>query len=349
MKAIFKSELDSIEKQTISEYAESVDYFAIEQRIGFPELLYRSRITYFFLLDDADSVKSYCQINENFKSAHIWFGPVCNDPDHMIESIIRIVEYYRKRHFWYIGIQPYRKTGYEADYIEYHLSQKIKINYIFNNENTKSSLEIDLKESTEEIWGKFTKGHKSAVKKAKKDGITIRAASTTMEVESFLEVYLRMYRSRNIRPHTPHEIESICNYLTLNNLGTLLLAFGPGNVVLGGAIFVYQGISVRYLLSASDPDRRDMPISHLMVNDAIEKAKAHKFKYFDFWGYNHFAGPSDQIYLVNRFKHGFGGYFTFLMKKMNISLIPSGFLIYKMYTRMKNVMGLLGNIHQRRN
>ena len=349
MKAVFKSELDNSEKQAVTKFAGSVDYCALEQQLGFPELLYRSKITYFLLKDDSDSLKSYCQINENFKSAHIWFGPVCDDPDLMIESVLRIVEYYKKRHFWYIGIQPYRKTGYEADYIEYHLSPKINVDYIIDNENTKSSLEIDLHESIDAIWGKFSKGHKSAIKKAKKDGFTVQAASSGNEISSFLQVYLRMCQSRDIRAHTPREIEGICTYLTLHNLGSLLLALSPENEVLGGAIFVYQGVSVRYLLSASDPDRRELPISHLIVYDAIERAKSKQFRYFDFWGYNHFATPSDQIYLVNRFKHGFGGYFTFLMKKMNISLIPYGFFLYRMYSRTKKGLSLLKNIQRRKN
>ena len=349
MKAFFKYELDNSDKLAVTTFAGSVDYCAIEQQIGFPELLYSSRINYFLLQDDDDSLKSYCQINENFKSAHIWFGPVCDDADIMIESVIRIVEHYKNRHFWYIGIQPYRKTGYEADYIEYHLSKRIKIGYSFDNENTKSSLEIDLNYSIDAIWGKFSKGHKNAVKKAKKNGLFVRSASSGSEVSSFLQVYLRMCKNRNIRAHTPSEIEGICNYLTLHKLGILLLAFSPENEILGGAVFAYQGVSVRYLLSASDPDRRDLPISHLIVYNAIERAKSLHFRYFDFWGYNHFASPSDQIYLVNRFKHGFGGYFTFLMKKMSISLIPYGFLLYKTYNRAKKGLSFLENTHRRRN
>jgi len=349
MKAVFKSVLDNTDRLAVEKFAGEVDYCAIEQQIGFPELLYSSRITYFLLRDDADCLKSYCQINENFKSAHIWFGPVCDDPDLTIESVRRIVEYYKNKHYWYIGIQPYRKTGYEADYIEYNLSSKIKIDYIIDNENTKSSLEINLDESIEKIWGKFSKGHKSAIKKAKKSGIIVQAASSASEVSSFQQVYVGMCKSRNIRAHTPNEIEGIVSYLTSHNLGSLLLAYGPENVILGGAVFAYQGVSVRYLLSASDPDRRDLPISHLIVYEAIERAKSQQFNYFDFWGYNHFALPSEQIYLVNRFKHGFGGYFTFMMKKMNISLIPYGFLFYKLYNRSKKGLILLKNIHRKKN
>jgi len=128
-----------------------------------------------------------------------------------------------------------------------------------------------------------------------------------------------------------------------------LLAYSADNEILGGAVFAYQGVSVRYLLSASDPDRRDLPISHLIVYEAIERAKSLHFKFFDFWGYNHFALPTDQIYLVNRFKHGFGGYFTFMMKKMNISLIPYGFLFYKLSNRAKKGLILMKKFRRQKN
>jgi lipid II:glycine glycyltransferase (peptidoglycan interpeptide bridge formation enzyme) len=344
MNAIFKTELDSSDIKAIKEFCNIADYCAIEQQIGFPEILYKSKISYFWLKADDNSIKCFCQIHENFKSAHILFGPVCNDKDLMIEAVLKIVEHYKAGHFWYLGIQPYRKTGYEADYIEYRLVNKIRIDYILDNENTKSSLEIDLRDSIDVIFQKFSKGHKSAVKKAIKCGLRVEEVNNENALTSFISVYLKMCKVRKVKPHSAEEIEGICNYVKKNNMGTILLAVDQENRVLGGSVFVYQGISVRYLLSASEPDRKDIPIAHIIIFKAIEKAKEDKFRYFDFWGYNHFAKAEDQIYLVNRFKKGFGGYYTFLMKKMNISLIPCGFQIYMMYNRTKEGLTSLKNL-----
>ncbi|MBE0655417.1 MAG: hypothetical protein IH594_16570, partial [Bacteroidales bacterium] len=172
MKAVFKKRLDLSEEQDIKKFCSAADYCAIEQSFGFSEILGASNITYFYLTDDK-TILSFSQIIENFRFAHIWFGPVCNDSDIMIESVLRIAEYYKKCHFWYLGIQLYHKTGPDADYIEYALARQLRITYVLSNEYTKSSLEVNLNDSPESIWSKFRKGHKSAIRKAINSGISI--------------------------------------------------------------------------------------------------------------------------------------------------------------------------------
>jgi len=72
-----------------------------------------------------------------------------------------------------------------------------------------------------------------------------------------------------------------------------------------------------------------LPIMHLLMYEAIKNAHSEKFKYFDFWGYNHFAEENDQVYNINHFKKGFGGYYTFFAKRMNVDIMPNGYNIYK--------------------
>jgi lipid II:glycine glycyltransferase (peptidoglycan interpeptide bridge formation enzyme) len=133
-------------------------------------------------------------------------------------------------------------------------------------------------------------------------------------------------------------VKDIYSYLIENNKGQILLAKDKDNVVLGGAILTYQGISVRYSVGASDPDRRDLPVLHIVLYDAILRAKKDNFKYFDFWGYNHFAEEKDQVYYINHFKKGFGGYYTFFAKKMNIDLVPFGTKIFELLSFIRKVI-----------
>jgi hypothetical protein len=328
MRAVFKSELSDAEIKGIKEFCASVDYFSLEQSLGFPEILYGNAITYFYLTDD-DTIKSFCQVNENFRFAFIWYGPVCCDREIMVTSINEIINYYKKRHFWYLAIQMYYKSGYDTDYIEYALNKAHRIKYIFNNENTKSSLEIDLAGSIENINSLLRKGHKSDLKKAVKEGITVEELKDESDLKHFTDIYLEMCRARAIGGHSAKEIIDICNYLVNNKRGQLLLARDCNGTLIGGAILAYQGISVRYLLGASDPERRDLPLLHLVIYEAIVRSKSMNFRYFDFWGYNHFAEQGDQGYNINHFKKGFGGYYTFLAKKMNIDLVPYGYRIYR--------------------
>jgi len=336
----FKTKLDESEVIELKAYCLSADYFALEQSIGFPEILYRTSVNYFILRDDT-KIHSFCQIQETFKFAHIWYGPVCNDREYIVRSIDEIIAHYRQRGFWYLGVQLYLKTGYDCDFIEYQLNARYRINYAFNNRNTKASIEIDLSNSLEEIFRSFRKGHKSDVRKAISSGIVVDKAENQNLRQGFARIYRKMCHARRLGGHNESEILNIIDYLEGREQGMLLVARTPDGQVIGGAIFVYQGISVRYLLSASDPDKRDMPMTHLVIYRALEMAKNNHFRFFDLWGYNHFAARDDQVYNVNGFKKGFGGYFTFFAKKMNIDLIRGGYNIYTMFEVMKRLRGEL--------
>lgn len=338
MKTVFKTELNEQEFKDIREFCSGTEYFALEQSIGFPSILYTTKITYFCLLD-GELIKSFCQINENFRFAHIWFGPVCNDPEMIVLSINEIVKHYKKRAFWYLGVQLYLKTGPDCDLIEYQLNRSYSIRYVFDNENTKSSLEIDLDHSTESILREMRKGHRSDIRKAENEGINVQEVQDPDSIKAFTTVYRKMCRNRSIAGHSEKEAEEIIKYIIDNKMGQLLVARDPGGLVVGGAIFAFQGLSVRYLISASDPERRELPMTHLVIYRAILEAKEAGFRYFDFWGYNHFAEKNDQIFKVNSFKKGFGGYYTFFAKKMNFNLVPGGYNIYRLFGVMKRMKG----------
>lgn len=324
----------------MNDFCSEASYHALEQALGFPEILYTSRITYFYLAGEKGIV-SFAQVIENFRFAHIWFGPVCDDKEMAIESVLRIADHYKTKGFWYIGIQPYRKSNYDADYIEYSLNKQLRITYLFTGDNTKSSLEIDLGQSLADIFSRFSKGHKSAVSKAIRSGITVQQLETSADLENFLQVYCKMNDYRGIGGHSNDELKRICSFILKNKCGSILLAKDSNYEVIGGSVFAFQGLSVRYLISASDPSRRELPVTHYIIYRAIEQFKEYGFRYFDFWGYNHFARPGEQIYQINKFKKGFGGYYIFFMKKMNISLTPGGFRLFRLYTALRKAKSVM--------
>lgn len=340
MQAIFKYELSESEVSRIREFCSGADYFAVEQSIGFSGILYSSRVNYFFLTEN-DKILSFCQINETHRLAHVWYGPVCNDRDLIIMSLNEIISHYKKRRFWYLGIQMFLKAGYDCDYIEYHLNRSNRIIYRFDNENTKASIEIDLQSPPEQIIQQMRKGHRSDIKKAVNSGITIGIGSKTEDTGDFISVYRKMCQFRSIAGHSTTTVNEIVRYLADNNQGELLVARDPSGKVIGGAVFAFQGISVRYLLSASDPETRHLPVAHLIIMKALERGRVNGFKYFDFWGYNHFADENDPAYNINKFKKGFGGYFTFFAKRMNISLVPFGYNIFKLFAVIKKIRKML--------
>jgi lipid II:glycine glycyltransferase (peptidoglycan interpeptide bridge formation enzyme) len=336
MKTIFKKELDSREVESIRRFCNSVDYCSMEQFIGWSEILYKSKFCYFYL-EDESGIRSYCKIHERFGAALIDFGPVCSEKEMIIKSINEIVNYYKKKGFYYLGIQMYYKTSYDLEYIEYALNKLHNIKYIFNNYNTKSSIEISLEDSLEEIFNRIKKSHKENIKKAIKLGITVEAVKDVLELYSFIDVYSNMCRIRNIDPDgiTKDTIKTVYDFLIENKKGEILIVKDGLGKIIGGMILLYQGISVRYYKSCSDPERRDLPILHLAIYSAIKKSKVENFKYFDMWGFDHFADEKNQVFYINQFKKLFGGYFTFFAKKMNINLIPNGYRIHRLVQGIK--------------
>ena len=334
----FKYDLDEDEINDIKRFCDSADYCAAEQLLGWTEMFYKTRILYFYLKDES-GIKSFCQINESFRSANIHFGPVCDDRELMVESLEQIIRFYKNLGYFYLGVQMYYKSGFDTDYIEYALNKHHKIKYLFNSENTKSSFEINLADPEEKIWERLRDGHKKSIKKANKLGIRIETLQRTEDLMPFLNIYLKMCLARHINDSELSErnIHEIYNFLEKNNKGNFLLIKDESGAVLGGAIMVFQGLSVRYLKGASDPDRKNIPLLHSLLYNAILMAKNKNFKYFDFWGYNHFVDESDQLYNINYFKKGFGGYYTFFAKKMNIELVLYGFLIFKMILLLKKL------------
>lgn len=338
MKAVFKTELDKTELEKVEAFCKASDYCSIEQSVGWSNMFYKSKIRFFYLIDD-NLIKCFSQINESFRFAHIIFGPVCSGNEEMIFSINEIIDYYRKRGFIYLGIQLYCKSGFDSEYIEYNLNCKHNIKYIFNNDNTKSSIEINLERDFAEIHSQIRENHLRNIKKANKLQIAVDVIKSNEELTSFIDVYSKMCSHRKLHGGSisVNNIHEVYDYLIKNQRGQILIAKDKDNIILGGIILVYQGISVRYFLGASDPDRRELPILHIVLYEAIKRAKAEKFKYFDFWGYNHFADEKNQVFYINHFKKGFGGYYTFFAKKMNINLIPFGYNIYISLSVLKKI------------
>jgi lipid II:glycine glycyltransferase (peptidoglycan interpeptide bridge formation enzyme) len=338
MQAVFKLELDNTERERIKLFCDSADYCSVEQSLGWSQMFNKAKICYFYLIDE-DVIKSFSQIIESFKFANIVFGPVCNEKEIMITSINEIINYYKKHRFIYLGIQLYLKSGYESDYIEYAINKEHSIKYIFDVKNTRSSIEIDLTNNQEDLYNTLRENHKRSIKKAIKLKLKVEAVSSPTDLACFFEVILKMFKARKheLGIFSLDQLKMINNYLVDNKKGQTLIIKDNNDIILGGVILVYQGISVRYFFGASDPERRDVPTLHLALYEAINRAKADNFKYFDLWGYDHFADENDQVFNINRFKRGFGGYFTFLAKKMNINLIPNGYNIYRYLLFIKNI------------
>jgi hypothetical protein len=331
----FKKELSADEFAEVEKFYLSLSFCTIEQHPRWHVALAASEDVTYFLAKDK-TLKAFAIITERtyafFKIAKISFGPLFNDNDTLAQSIIAIKNHYQSIGFYYLSIQLAMPTGSSADYIEYKVNKEIKVDYVFDRENW-SSLTVDLSVPVDDTFRGFSKGHKSAIKKAINDGTVTRKLTSDEEIDQFAGVFVKMQASRNLAGSGVDDTRSLFKnmhrFLTEQRLGFLLGVYDNAGVIAGGIIVIYQGDTARYYKGASDPDRRELSVLHLAIFEALKISAEAGRKVFDLWGYNHMVGEEDQVFFINRFKKGFSDNFLFYPKVMHISLKRNGHRLYK--------------------
>lgn len=345
MEFYFKYSLTESDRDEIIKYIFSLNFFVFEQHPDWPGIVGDESNYCFFVAKENNNVKCFAQISEVInplvKIANLHFGPICDDTQIMIESIQKIYDYYRIKHFSQLMVQLAIRTGDNTELIEYKLNSLLNIRYIFDRNNW-SSICLDLSKQIDVIFRNFSKGHKSDIKRAEKNGLNVKKMPLSeKEIMDFAALYVKMNHYRNIPVNNfqiSQRINDITKFIGQKKIGNIYLVKETSGQVVGGAIVLFQGKSVRYYKGASDPDRRDLPISHIAIWEAIKDAQINGFDFFDFWGFNHMVGPTDQVYQINKFKKGFGGEFTFYPKIMYFNYRPALIMFYNIILKFKKML-----------
>jgi hypothetical protein len=336
----FRNQLPNEELEEVEKYFLSLSFNTIEQHPRWKDAIgVNEKFTYVLARDKG--LKAFAIVAERdyriLKTARISFGPLFSDPDSLIETIIAIQKHYKASGFSYLAIQLAMPTGPAADYVEYKVNREFPVEYVFDRYNW-SSLTIDLTVPADDIFRRFSKGHKSAIKKAVTDGTVTRKLTSSSEVDQFAKVFVKMQEVRNLSgsglDETELQFNHIHDFLTKGNLGFFLGVYDKSDVMAGGIIVIYQGDTARYYKGASDPTRKDIAVLHLAIFEALKISADAGRKVFDLWGYNHMVDEQDQVFFINRFKKGFSDTFLFYPKMMHISLSRGGYALYK--AMMKN-------------
>lgn len=335
MEFIIKKNIECDELEEINTFLDSSKLCTIEQYPQWAKIIDNKDNLIYLICRIDDKIVLFCSIREIrnifIKYAQISFGPVFENITILLESIEYLVHYLKNKGFALLKMQLALETGAVADLIEYKLNQRFKIKYYFDKYNW-SSIRVPLSGRTEnEIFKEFTKGHKSAIKKAIKCHVQTAELSNIEDLEEFCKIYHKMNVKRGIPSDIidlKKKIIAMNNFLKDKRKGFILGVRDSTNQIIGGVIIVFQGNSARYYKGAADPEIRDLPVLHIAIWNSVKECKKLGYSYFDLWGYNHFVNKEDQIYGINRFKKGFGGEFLFYPKIINIEL--SKFILRKL-------------------
>lgn len=336
-KVVYTHNINEISNDVISAFYSKLSFYSLEQNTKWLTKYKNENTLFCLLFNNKHELESLSAINikchlKFIKMAEINFGPLFINNEAAVNAIESIINYLKNNYYFYLTIQLAIPVGNSSELIEYALNKRFKkIKYKFDSNNW-SSIQVDLNLETSSIQSSYSKGHKSSIKKAIKDGVHIIPYKKEY-INEIVVVYIKMLKSRNIftksEAYWKEKIYSLCNYIEDPKNGFLLLA-KLNEKIIGFCLFVSQGNSIRYYMGASDPEFKNISVLHAILNEAIAFSKTTSYRYFDLWGYNHYATEEDQVFFINRFKKGFGGEFTFYPKKMYISLNPLGRIAYNL-------------------
>lgn len=141
---------------------------------------------------------------------------------------------------------------------------------------------VDLTRGLDEIWESIASSARRSIRKARDEGVQVRAGESLEDLRSFFELHLRVrkYKYQLLAQPWPF-FEHLWTHLLSQGHGRLLLAEREGQV-LGGVLLLQWGASLYYKFNASQPDLLGARPNDLVIWEAIEHGVASRLARLDF-------------------------------------------------------------------
>ena len=272
--------------------------------------------------------------------AEIEFGPLFTDAADAAAALSAIHDHYLARGFALLSIGLGVPVGPDSDAVVRALQRRFAFRRATGERNW-SSLRIDLSPEPGELLRRMSKGHRSGIRKALREGIRVRPGRGTDDVDGFAAVVLKMHQARDHDVDTGQTVSALHDtvaWLSRTGMGELLVVENRSGRLIGGVLVVEQGGTARYYKGAADPDVRDLAVLHPALFEAMKRARQRGRAYFDLWGYNLHVDVSDPRHNINRFKKGFGGEIIDYPETMDFPLGARG-RIYLGLLGLRNWLG----------
>ena len=157
------------------------------------------------------------------------------------------------------------------------------------------SLDGDMKE----LEARFRKNMRQAIRKAKENGLTVRAGDSLSDMERFYELNILTRRKHGLIPQPWRFFENIHRYMISTGCGVLLLCEYEGRIIAGDMMLAY-GKKLVGKFNASDRRYQALGPNHLLQVRGIELGVAD--------GYNEINLGRTELEHdgLRRFKKGWG-------------------------------------------
>lgn len=164
---------------------------------------------------------------------------------------------------------------------------------------------IDLSTGFESIYNNYSRGHKSALKKAEKSGAIIQETLSLEDYQEYFQVYqdsIERWGETTMAVLPWHALENIYNLAQKMPENIKLWVAKVDGKIASGALIAYWNQTIMYYHGANHRDFFQHRIANLLQSEIIRDASqsGSKYRYYDF-------GPSGISDGVFEFKRRFGG------------------------------------------
>jgi len=159
---------------------------------------------------------------------------------------------------------------------------------------------IDITQEINAIWKDIRKGHKSSIKKARKNNVEIIEDKTFEYLEDFLKLYYLTMNKRGAKSYYYFPRALFKNTIKFLNGNVKLFIARYNSKIISASLFMHYGDYIHYHFSSSDPDYLHLCANNLLIYKVALWAKEKGFKFFHLGG--GVDAPEDSLF---RFKSGF--------------------------------------------
>lgn len=164
---------------------------------------------------------------------------------------------------------------------------------------------LDLRRTEEELWQGLFGNCRNLVRRAEKEGFSIREASSPGDLERYYEMHQETYRRTGASPHPFAYFQQIWEKFTSRGYSHIFLAELNGEVVAAANLGAYKGAMI-YWTGAGKADLPTRGVNNLLQWHAISYARRHGYEWYE----NGEAFPNlrgGKLKGLNDFKRSFGG------------------------------------------
>ena len=132
----------------------------------------------------------------------------------------------------------------------------------------------------DEMEGRLHSSAKRAIRKAEKEGVTVRAGESLADTRAFYELMVLTRRKHGLLPQPWRFFQNIHRHFLEDGSGRLLLAEKDGRVIAGDLLLGFRDQLV-YKFNASDPAHLQLRPNNLLLWHAMQFGLANGYKMLD--------------------------------------------------------------------